>query len=73
MNFREKSRDKGTWSLAADAEWLKMALKGAADCRKNADGLDDAPLPPRGQPVGTETRVSAITWGSSSNTCLPGI
>ena len=60
-NFREKSRDKEKWSLAADAEWLKTTLKGDADCRKNADGLDDAPLLLRGQPVGTETRVSLIT------------
>lgn len=59
-NFGEKSRDKERWSLAADAEWVKMTLKGDADCRKNADGLDDAPLPPREQPVGTETRVSFI-------------
>lgn len=50
-----------------------MTLKGDADCRKNADGLDDAPLPPRGQPVGTETRVSLITWGSSSNICYQGL
>lgn len=52
--------------MAADAERLKVALKGDAGCRKNADGLDDAPLPPRGQPVGTETRVSLTTWGSVS-------
>lgn len=71
-NFGEKSRDKERRSLAADAEWLKMTLKGDADDRKNADGLDDALLPPREQPVGTETRVSVITWGSSSNTCYKG-
>lgn len=52
--------------MAADAERLKVTLKGDADCRKSADGLDDAPLPPRGQPVGTETRVSLTTWGSGS-------
>lgn len=61
-SFGEKSRDKERWPLAADVEWLKMTWKGDADCRKNADGLDDAPLPPREQPVGTETRVSLITW-----------
>lgn len=55
--------------MAADPEWFKMSLKGDSDCRKNADGLDAAPLPPRAQPVGTETRVSAVTWGYSSNTC----
>ncbi|XP_014138323.3 EF-hand calcium-binding domain-containing protein 4A [Falco cherrug] len=59
-NFRENSGDTERWSLVADAEWLKMTLKGDADCRKNADGLDDAPLPPRGQPVGTETRLQAL-------------
>lgn len=52
--------------MAADTERLKVALKGDAGCRKNADGLDDAPLPLRGQPVGTETRVSLTTWGSAS-------
>lgn len=68
-NFGENSRDKERWPLAADPEWFKMSLKGDSDCRKNADGLDAAPLPPRAQPVGTETRVSAVTWGYSSNTC----
>ncbi|XP_074741233.1 EF-hand calcium-binding domain-containing protein 4A isoform X1 [Strix uralensis] len=65
-NFGEKSRDKERWSLAADAEWLKMTLKGDAGCRKNADGVDDAPLPPRGQPVGTETRLQALEAASPS-------
>ncbi|XP_010159902.1 PREDICTED: EF-hand calcium-binding domain-containing protein 4B-like [Eurypyga helias] len=65
-DFGEKSRDRERRSLAADAEWLKMILKGDADCRKNADGLDDAPLPPRGQPVGTETRLQALEPASSS-------
>ncbi|XP_069713859.1 EF-hand calcium-binding domain-containing protein 4A isoform X2 [Phaenicophaeus curvirostris] len=59
-NFGEKSEDKERWSLAADAERSKMTLKGDADHRKNADGLGDAPLPPRGQPVGTETRLQAV-------------
>lgn len=67
-NLGENSRDEERWPLAADPEWFKMALKGHSDCRKNADGLDAAPLPPRAQPVGTETRVSAVTWGYSSNT-----
>ncbi|KAK2536644.1 Cracr2b [Columba guinea] len=66
-NFGEKSRDKERWSLAADAEWLKMTLKGDADGRKNADGLDDALLPPREQPVGTETRLQALEPAS----CFP--
>ncbi|XP_009987585.1 PREDICTED: EF-hand calcium-binding domain-containing protein 4A-like, partial [Tauraco erythrolophus] len=65
-NFGEESRDKKRWSLAANAEWSKIALKGDADCRKNADGLDDAPLPPRGQPVGTETRLQALEPASCS-------
>ncbi|OPJ73746.1 hypothetical protein AV530_013213 [Patagioenas fasciata monilis] len=66
-NFGEKSRDKERWSLAADAEWLKMTLKGDADGRKNADGLDDALLPPREQPVGTKTRLQALEPAS----CFP--
>ncbi|XP_074441709.1 EF-hand calcium-binding domain-containing protein 4A isoform X3 [Larus michahellis] len=65
-NSGEKSRDKERWSLATDAEWLKMTLKGDADCRKSADGLDDAPLPPRGQPVGTESRLQALEPASCS-------
>lgn len=60
-NFAEKNRDQEKWSVRADAEKLKMALKSDADCRKSADGLDDAPLSPRRQPVGTETRVSLST------------
>lgn len=69
----EKSRDKERWSLAADAEGLKMTLEGDADCERNADGLDGAPVPPRGQPIGTETRVSLISWDSSSNICYQGL
>lgn len=65
-SFGESGRAKERWPVAAGAERLKVALKGDAGCRKNADGLDDAPLPPRGQPVGTETRVSLTTWGSVS-------
>lgn len=60
-DFGEKNRDQEKWSVGADAEKLKMALKSDADCRRNADGLDDAPLSPRGQPVGTESRVSLST------------
>ncbi|XP_068540617.1 EF-hand calcium-binding domain-containing protein 4A isoform X5 [Anas acuta] len=65
-NFGESSRAKEGWPVAADAERLKVALKGDAGCRKNADGLDDAPLPPRGQPVGTETRLQVLEPASCS-------
>lgn len=68
-SFGENSRDEKRWPLAADPEWFKMTLKGDSECRKNADGLDAALLSPRAQPVGTETRVSAVTWGDPSNTC----
>lgn len=68
-NFGENSTDEERWPLAADPEWFKVTLKGDPDCRENADGLAAAPLPPRAQPVGTETRVSAVTWGYSLNTC----
>ncbi|XP_010178014.1 PREDICTED: GTP-binding protein GEM-like, partial [Mesitornis unicolor] len=61
-NFREKSRDKERWSLAADTERLKRTLKGDADCRQNG-----ALLPPRGQCVGTETRLQAL----EPATCSP--
>ncbi|XP_061855684.1 EF-hand calcium-binding domain-containing protein 4A [Colius striatus] len=62
----EKSRDKERLALAADAEWLKMTLKGNANGRKTADGFHDAPLPPREQPVGTETRLQALDPASCS-------
>ncbi|XP_035183150.1 EF-hand calcium-binding domain-containing protein 4A isoform X2 [Oxyura jamaicensis] len=65
-NFGENSRAKERWPAAADAERLKVTLKGDAECRKNADGLDDAPLPPRGQPVGTETRLQVLEPASCS-------
>nr|XP_047914771.1 EF-hand calcium-binding domain-containing protein 4A isoform X5 [Anser cygnoides] len=65
-NFGENSRAKESWPVAADAERLKVTLKGDADCRKSADGLDDAPLPPRGQPVGTETRLQVLEPASFS-------
>eukprot|EP00076_Gallus_gallus_P041331 XP_025006869.1 EF-hand calcium-binding domain-containing protein 4A [Gallus gallus] len=66
-NFAEKNRDQEKWSVRADAEKLKMALKSDADCRKSADGLDDAPLSPRRQPVGTETRLQVLEPAS----CCP--
>ncbi|KAM7041495.1 EF-hand calcium-binding domain-containing protein 4A isoform 2-T7 [Acridotheres tristis] len=59
-NFGENSRDEERWPLAADPEWFKVALKGDSDCRKNADGLDAALLPPRAQPVGTESKLQAL-------------
>ncbi|XP_054246706.1 EF-hand calcium-binding domain-containing protein 4A [Indicator indicator] len=62
-DLQEKSRDKER--VAAEAEWLKLAWKGDAGSR-SADGLDDAPLPPRGQPVGTETRLQALEPASCS-------
>ncbi|XP_014107428.1 PREDICTED: EF-hand calcium-binding domain-containing protein 4A isoform X1 [Pseudopodoces humilis] len=65
-NFGENSRDEERWPLAADPEWFKMTLKGDSDCRKNADGLDAALLPPRVQPVGTETRLQALEPASCS-------
>eukprot|EP00075_Anas_platyrhynchos_P026243 XP_027315496.1 EF-hand calcium-binding domain-containing protein 4A isoform X7 [Anas platyrhynchos] len=65
-NFGESGRAKEGWPVAAGAERLKVALKGDAGCRKNADGLDDAPLPPRGQPVGTETRLQVLEPASCS-------
>ncbi|XP_040416323.1 EF-hand calcium-binding domain-containing protein 4A isoform X6 [Cygnus olor] len=65
-NFGENSRAKESWPVAADAERLKVTLKGDADCRKSADGVDDAPLPPRGQPVGTETRLQVLEPASCS-------
>uniref|UniRef100_A0A8C9F522 EF-hand domain-containing protein n=1 Tax=Pavo cristatus TaxID=9049 RepID=A0A8C9F522_PAVCR len=65
-NFGEKNRDQEKWSVGADAGRLKMALKSDADCRKNADGLDDAPLSPRGQPVGTESRLQVLEPASCS-------
>ncbi|XP_032043927.1 EF-hand calcium-binding domain-containing protein 4A [Aythya fuligula] len=64
-SFGESGRAK-EWPVAADAEKLKVALKGDAGCRRNADGLDDAPLPPRGQPVGTETRLQVLEPASCS-------
>ncbi|XP_053923887.1 EF-hand calcium-binding domain-containing protein 4A [Cuculus canorus] len=69
-NFGENSKDKERWSLAADAEQWKMTLKGDADCRKNADGLDDVPLPPREQPVGIETKLQALEPASCSPDCI---
>ncbi|XP_009672680.1 EF-hand calcium-binding domain-containing protein 4A isoform X2 [Struthio camelus] len=69
-NFGEKSRDEARWSAAADTEMLKMTLKGDADCRKTADGSDDVPLPPRGQPIGTETRLQALETASCSPDCM---
>ncbi|XP_039923451.1 EF-hand calcium-binding domain-containing protein 4A isoform X2 [Hirundo rustica] len=65
-NFGENSRDEERWPLAADPEWFKMTLKGVSDCRKNADGLGAAPLPPRAQPVGTEARLQALEPASCS-------
>ncbi|XP_063014776.1 EF-hand calcium-binding domain-containing protein 4A isoform X2 [Melospiza melodia melodia] len=65
-NFGENGRDEERWPSAADPEWFKMTLKGDSDCRKNADGLDAAPLPPRAQPVGTETRLQALEAASCS-------
>ncbi|XP_042740564.1 EF-hand calcium-binding domain-containing protein 4A isoform X3 [Lagopus leucura] len=65
-DFGEKNRDQEKWSVGADAEKLKMALKSDADCRRNADGLDDAPLSPRGQPVGTESRLQVLEPASCS-------
>ncbi|KAL2303484.1 hypothetical protein Nmel_008754 [Mimus melanotis] len=65
-NFGENSRNEERWPLAADPEWFKMTLKGDSDCRKNADGLDAAPLPPRAQPVGTESRLQALEPASCS-------
>ncbi|XP_017667657.1 PREDICTED: EF-hand calcium-binding domain-containing protein 4A isoform X1 [Lepidothrix coronata] len=65
-NFGDNPRDKERWPLAADTEWFKMTLKGDTDCRKKADGLDAAPLPPRAQPVGTETRLQALEPASCS-------
>ncbi|XP_064281198.1 EF-hand calcium-binding domain-containing protein 4A isoform X1 [Passer domesticus] len=65
-NFGENSGDEERWPLAADPEWFKMTLKGDSDCRKNADGLDAALLPPRAQPVGTETRLQALEPASCS-------
>uniref|UniRef100_A0A8B9I858 EF-hand domain-containing protein n=1 Tax=Anser brachyrhynchus TaxID=132585 RepID=A0A8B9I858_9AVES len=65
-NFGENSRAKESWPVAADAERLKVTLKGDSDCRRSADGLDDAPLPPRGQPVGTETRLQVLEPASCS-------
>ncbi|XP_032546896.1 EF-hand calcium-binding domain-containing protein 4A isoform X2 [Chiroxiphia lanceolata] len=65
-NFGDSPRDKERWPLAADTEWFKMTLKGDTDCRKKADGLDAAPLPPRAQPVGTETRLQALEPASCS-------
>ncbi|XP_063254321.1 EF-hand calcium-binding domain-containing protein 4A [Prinia subflava] len=65
-NFGENSRDEERWPLAADPEWFKMALKGDSDCRRNADGLDAALLPPRARPVGTETRLQALEPASCS-------
>ncbi|XP_031464867.1 EF-hand calcium-binding domain-containing protein 4A isoform X2 [Phasianus colchicus] len=65
-NFGEKNRDQEKWSVGADAERLKMALKSDTDCRKNADGLDGAPLSPRGQPVGTESRLQVLEPASCS-------
>ncbi|XP_071617685.1 EF-hand calcium-binding domain-containing protein 4A isoform X4 [Heliangelus exortis] len=64
--FGEKSTAKERWSWAADAEWLKVTLKGDTDCRKSANGLDDALLLPRGQPVGPEARLQALEPASSS-------
>ncbi|XP_025964030.2 EF-hand calcium-binding domain-containing protein 4A isoform X2 [Dromaius novaehollandiae] len=65
-NFGEKSGNEERWSAAADTERLKMTLKSDVDCRKTADGSDDAPLPPRGQPIGTETRLQALETASRS-------
>ncbi|XP_027498255.1 EF-hand calcium-binding domain-containing protein 4A isoform X3 [Corapipo altera] len=65
-NFGDNPRDKERWPLAADTEWFKMTLKGDTDCRKKADGLDAGPLPPRAQPVGTETRLQALEPASCS-------
>uniref|UniRef100_A0A8C3P1P7 Calcium release activated channel regulator 2B n=1 Tax=Cyanoderma ruficeps TaxID=181631 RepID=A0A8C3P1P7_9PASS len=65
-NFGENSRDEERWPLAADPEWFKMTLKGDSDCRKIADGLDAALLPPRAQPVGTEARLQALEAASCS-------
>ncbi|XP_068026810.1 EF-hand calcium-binding domain-containing protein 4B-like, partial [Melanerpes formicivorus] len=62
-DLQEQSRAKER--LAAAAERWKLALKGGAGSRR-ADGLDDAPLPPRGQPVGTETRLQALEPASCS-------
>ncbi|KAJ7396246.1 calcium release activated channel regulator 2B [Pitangus sulphuratus] len=65
-NFGDNPRDKERWPLAADTEWFEMTLKGDADCRKKADGLDAVLLPPRAQPVGTETRLQALEPASCS-------
>ncbi|XP_071414847.1 EF-hand calcium-binding domain-containing protein 4A [Pithys albifrons albifrons] len=66
-NFGDNNRGKERWPLAADTEWFKMTLTGDTDYRKNADGLDAALLPPRAQPVGTETRLQALEPAS----CFP--
>lgn len=65
-NFGENSRDEERWPLAADPEWFKMTLNGDSEHRRNAYGLDAALLPPRAQPVGTETRLQALEPASCS-------